>query len=461
MNISRRAIVQYVGYGAVMSPISQAVSAQESARFIRLIAQKQTLDWFSDGSPTVVWGYNQPSITLNQFETTKILFDNNLSAPTSVHWHGIAVTNEMDGVSGLTQQPVKSGDSFLYQIAPKDAGTYWAHAHHETYRQLAMGLYMPVIVKEKIPYPVDDDLLFVADDWLINRNEQIDQTSFDNRHDWSHGGRMGNMLTVNRLRTPKFSVKANSRIRLRVLNAANSRIMQFTFPGVEVSVVAKDGQPLTKPLPLKGKLKISPAERFDLVVDIPMKWDGLFPIYESSGKKPFLAANWHAKPSETDIVEFGEVKPLPPNPLPTLAESSKHSVVLDMRGGAMGNLKAAYYQGKKQSVNELVNNGQFWTFNGTANMPSQPLLKVKVGDSIKINLKNTTPWPHAMHLHGHHFLAAHELFKKDIWQDTLLVDSRSSETIRFVATTPGKWLLHCHMIEHQVSGMVTFIEVSA
>jgi len=66
-----------------------------------------------------------------------------------------------------------------------------------------------------------------------------------------------------------------------------------------------------------------------------------------------------------------------------------------------------------------------------------------------------------MHLHGHHFLTKNSYVGGDIWQDTTLVEPGESIKIRFVAETVGKWLLHCHMIEHQVSGMVTYIEVEA
>jgi FtsP/CotA-like multicopper oxidase with cupredoxin domain len=460
MKFSRRSLIKTATFGAFSLGLFKSALSKEAVTKLSLAAKRESLNWFENEPSVKVWGYDQSVLSLRQFEPTVIRFTNQLDEPTSVHWHGMAVENSMDGVSGLTQDPVEPGEKFDYELTPKDAGTFWAHAHHETYRQLALGLYAPVIVKEREHYPVDEDLLFVADDWLIDEMGQVDQASLENRHAWSHGGRMGNFLTINRERTPEYVVTAGSRVRLRVINVANSRVMQFSFPGVVASIIAKDGQPLAEPQKLPKKLIVAPAERFDLVIDIPADWKGEYPIYESTGQSNYLAANWIAKEQSALSQDHGKVLALPPNPLPKLNSKNNHAITLDMKGGAMGNLRAAYYQGKKMSVNELVSQGQFWTFNGVANMPKEPLLTVRVGESIEVTLKNTTQWPHAMHLHGHHFLADHDILGRNIWQDTLLVKARKSETIRFAASTPGKWLLHCHMIEHQVSGMVTYIEVT-
>jgi FtsP/CotA-like multicopper oxidase with cupredoxin domain len=425
---------------------------------VELAAEPQTAHWFGDTTATEIWGYNSTAIELQQFVPVTIAFTNRLAEPTTVHWHGMRVENAMDGVSGLTQAPVQPGETFDYRFTPKDAGTFWAHAHHQTYRQLALGLYTPIIVAEAQPYPVDRDLLFVADDWLINPEDQLDTESLEDTHAWAHAGRMGNVLTVNRLRLPELAVQAGDRVRLRVMNTANSRIMRFGFPDVSTFIIAKDGQPLSLPRAHSGILTIAPAERYDLVIDIPKDWAGLYPIYERSGKQPFLAATWQVSATERSRA-LKDVDALPANPLPNSEFKTTQKLTLAMQGGAMGNLKAALYQGKKLSVQELIANKQVWTLNGVANMPEAALLTAKVGEGIEIALHNTTAWPHAMHLHGQHFRAFNEVTQQELWQDTLLVQAGDTQTIRFLAMTPGKWLLHCHMIEHQVSGMVTFVEV--
>ncbi len=460
MNISRRGLFKVSSACALVNYSIPFTWATELTDELTLIAQETTENWFGDNNKTNVWGYSMAAIRLQKNIPVKIMVHNQLTEATSVHWHGMRIDNDMDGVSGLTQKPIEAGEKFAYHFMPKDAGTFWAHSHHDTYRQLALGLYVPIIVQETVPYAVDQDLLFVADDWLLNSNDQIDSDSFEDTHAWSHGGRMGNFLSINRQRQPEFSVFAGQRLRLRVMNTANSRILSFGFPDTAVSIIAKDGQPFAEPVVLDRVLTIVPAERYDLVVDIPNNWEGLFPIYERSGKQPFLAAKWSVTKTVA-VKNQVSIAALPPNPLPPKDFKIKHRLTLDMQGGAMGNLKAATYQGKKHSVNELLANKQVWTFNGIANMPEQPFASLAVGEGIEIELFNGTRWPHAMHLHGHHFLTKNSYVGGDIWQDTTLVEPGESIKIRFVAETVGKWLLHCHMIEHQVSGMVTYIEVEA
>lgn len=462
MTCSRRRLFKGIGYGSLLFgayPVATAKAANLVS--FSFSAGFESAPWFPDGEPVALWGYDVPVIELTQYGTSKLEFTNQLDIPTTVHWHGMAVTNDMDGVSGLTQAPVAPSESFVYELTPKDAGTYWAHAHHNTYRQLAMGLYVPIIVHEATPYPVDQDILFVADDWRMAHDGQLDIDSFDNTHDWSHGGRLGNVLTINRQRQPSLNVIAGQRIRLRLLNAANSRILRFAFADVPVQVVAKDGQPLVAPKLVKEPLIVAPAERFDVIIDIPAHWHGLFPIYEASAEQPYLAAQWQVVPSEERQREVAPVMPLPANPMPTVPDKADHRLTLTLEGGAMGNLQPAYYQGKKLSVDELIRKRQFWTQNGQAGFPEEPLLRVRVGDVVEIELKNDTMWGHAMHLHGHHFRAAHHQLGETLWQDTVLVYARDTLTLRFVATETGQWLLHCHMIEHQVSGMVTYLEVVA
>ncbi len=82
---------------------------------------------------TKVWAYNEqipgPVFRIKLGDTIKVRFTNRLSQSTTIHWHGVRVPNAMDGVPGVTQEPVESGGSFTYQFTPKDAGTFWFRPH--------------------------------------------------------------------------------------------------------------------------------------------------------------------------------------------------------------------------------------------------------------------------------------------------------------------------------------------
>jgi len=126
----------------------------------------------------------------------------------------------------------------------------------------------------------------------------------------------------------------------------------------------------------------------------------------------------------------------------------------------MGGMRSAIYKGKELTTQELVKEGMIWSFNGVAGMPDKPLLEVKRNETVRIRMINDTGWPHAMHLHGHHFKQIHEDGKQGPLRDTILLNRGQSMDIAFMADNPGDWLFHCHMLEHQAAGMKTWIRVS-
>jgi FtsP/CotA-like multicopper oxidase with cupredoxin domain len=462
MALNRRDFLKLTATGLCVVPLGIQARISYAGQRIELILQAEQRTWLGEtNQPTALWGMGQEVLRLKQNQPVEIVVKNQLPEATSLHWHGLRIPNAMDGVSGLTQQPINPGEEFVYRFTPKDAGTYWAHAHHNTYQQLARGLYLPMIVEESTPYSVDQDHLLVLDDWLLNNEGQLDLESLGNMHEWAHGGRMGNVLTVNRQVKPRISVTAGSRVRLRILNAANARIMVIALPDVSAWICAKDGQPLEEPSILQGSLTLSPAERYDLIVDIPADWQGEKPIFEVGTEKGFAGAYWDVS-SKTDAIQRDAPARFPENPLASLPDvKSTHSVQLLMEGGAMGGLRKAIYQNKSLMINELVQHKQVWALNGIANLAEKPLLSVKQGDLVEIEMVNNTRWAHGMHLHGHHFQADSSRYQKGLWHDTLLMERGEKTVIRFVAEEPGKWLLHCHMIEHQAAGMVTWLEVTA
>ena len=87
-----------------------------------------------------------PIIRRRQGERLQVLFQNDLTVPSTIHWHGLRLINSMDGVPSLTQAPVMPGESFLYDFVLPDAGTYWYHAHFNSLEQVARGLYGSLII---------------------------------------------------------------------------------------------------------------------------------------------------------------------------------------------------------------------------------------------------------------------------------------------------------------------------
>jgi FtsP/CotA-like multicopper oxidase with cupredoxin domain len=89
-----------------------------------------------------------------------------------------------------------------------------------------------------------------------------------------------------------------------------------------------------------------------------------------------------------------------------------------------------------------------------------PLFSLKRGESCVITLKNDTAFWHPMHLHGFSFRVLGAEGKPGPWQDTVLVAPRETKAVAFVADSPGLWMLHCHVLDHQEAGMMAVIRVA-
>ncbi|MEE8332559.1 MAG: multicopper oxidase family protein [Alphaproteobacteria bacterium] len=417
---------------------------------------------------TAIWGYDGaapgPVLRLSQGKEFRLRLVNRLAQPTSTHWHGIRVPNAMDGVSGLTQEPAPPGGGFDYVFSPPDAGTYWYHTHNRSWEQMARGLHGMLVVAEKNPPRVDHDIPLVVDDWRLDKQGQIHEKSFGAIRDWAHGGRIGNWITVNGGLDPEFKVKAGDRVRLRILNAANARIAQLAFPDHKPTIIAFDGQPVA-PRPLGDRpLVVAPGQRVDLMIDMSLAPGSEAPVAFTMRDRSIAIASFRYDPGapRRDNPLDAPIR-LPDNPLPGPLElATAKEVALHMEGGAMGRMRGATLKGRALTMRELVKAGKVWAFNGVAGMPDVPLLRIQRGRTAVIDMNNDNAWPHAMHLHGHHFRVVRRAGKPVTagpWRDTELIMPRERVAIAFVADAPGKWLLHCHMLEHQAGGMITWIEV--
>ena len=423
----------------------------------------------SDVPETAIWGYGGQvpgqEIRIKQGEEVRATLDNGLKQPTTIHWHGIRIENAMDGVAALTQDPVKPGATFDYRFTAPDAGTFWYHPHNRTWEQMARGLYGPLIIEEAEPPAYDRDITRMLDDWRLGEDGQIDEESFGSLRDWSHAGRLGNWPTVNGAPQPDYPVKRNERLRLRIINCANASVQVLRLDGMDAQVVAFDGMPV-EPLALDGTFILAPAQRIDLIADVTAD-EGALMI---AGRENFRACGFKAKGAARSKPLTDPVA-LPPNPLPTdLDLQEAVQTTLTVGGGAMGGMEngarvggfGAAYRGEDPvsgllSVRELAfEHNLVWALNGVAGMPLEPLFKAERGQTAVVKLVNEGRWPHAMHFHGHHF---RELAKGSPWRDTLLLGPRETKEVAFIADNPGRWMLHCHMLEHQAGGMGTWFEV--
>jgi len=435
---------------------------------LNLTASKSTNPIFikeKPGALTNLWTFNQkspgPMLRFNVGARVKVNLHNKLPQPTSVHWHGIRLKNSMDGVTGLTQSGVENGESYLYDFELPDAGTYWYHSHNKAWEQVARGLYGPLIVDASNDPKVDHDIVLLIDDWQLDNKGQIRENSFGSLHDWAHAGRLGNWITVNGKSNPLYSLKVNSRIRLRLINPANARIFNLNFTEVTPKIISLDGYPVT---PFESAtLTLGPAQRVDLIIDLPENLP-MFRLEIVTNTNPLTVARFALDPNlgRGDRALNPEII-LPKGPNPPEAGPTALRVPIHMQGGAMGNLKSAKLNGQMISLRELAQkHRKVWAFNGRVGGYDYILAKANLGRLVILDVQNDTRWSHAMHLHGHHFWVkskSNPVEDSSSKRDTYLMKPNENAELIFVADNPGLWLFHCHMLEHHAGGMGAVLEV--
>ncbi|MBL8670772.1 MAG: multicopper oxidase family protein [Alphaproteobacteria bacterium] len=466
----RRLLIGGAGLALAAAASPVGVAAQGSARALKAAVGRVPM--VGDGRPeTAVWCYDGavpgPELRFKQGDRVRIEVENDLDDDTTVHWHGLRVPNAMDGVPHLTQLPIRPGGRFVYEFDALDAGTFWYHPHHRSFAQIGRGLAGALVVEERMAPPVDRDVTWVLSDWRLGPDAQHVE-DFGDMHDVSHAGRLGNTVTVNGRVSEEFAVRAGERLRLRLVNAANARIFGLRFGGHAPHVVAIDGQPVEPHRPDGGVIVVAPGMRTDLIVDLGGNPGTRHPVLDAFDRRrdPYRVVDL-AYSHDLSLRDRppGPVAPLPANPLaePTLAGAERHEIVLG--GGMMGRRNHGMVRGQRMDMRQMMHNGLAWTINGVAAVGHmhEPMLSLRLGQAYVLAMRNDTAWHHPMHLHGHAFRVLARNGKaapRREWQDTVLIGPGETADVAFVADNPGNWMFHCHILEHQLGGMMGVVRVA-
>jgi FtsP/CotA-like multicopper oxidase with cupredoxin domain len=462
-SVARRRFLQFAGAGTVAAvgaglPLATTAGAVEH----RLTARQARVRLVPDPHPeTDIWSYNGsapgPEIRVRQGDRLRVVVENQLSEGTTVHWHGIRLPNAMDGVPYVTQPPIEPAGNFVYEFVVPDAGTFWYHPHQRSHEQSGRGMHGALIVEERDPIRVDRDEVWVLSDWRLNRDASI-RGGFGSFMDVSHNGRIGNTVTINGRVPDRFPLRTGERVRLRLINAANARVFGLEFRGHRPKIIALDGQPLEPHEPPDGLVVLGPAMRADLILD----------AVGESGSRHEVHDRFYRRLEYrlVDMVYSDEpplrLRPpdwpitLPRNPLaePDVDRAVRKEVVFT--GGMMGNMRGMLP-------------GMAWAVNGASSSSCgdsagfDPLFWLNRGQSYVLRLVNDTLWHHPIHLHGQSFRVISRggnPTRHREWLDTVLMFPRETIEIAFVAESPGDWMFHCHVLEHQAGGMMASLRIT-
>ncbi|NYH78926.1 FtsP/CotA-like multicopper oxidase with cupredoxin domain [Actinopolyspora biskrensis] len=415
------------------------------------------------GSTATAWAYNDvmpgPLLRATAGDRVQVRVRNQLPEPTTVHWHGLAIRNDMDGVPEVTQPPIPAGGEFTYEFIPPDPGTYWYHSHGELQR--GRGLFGALIVDDpRDPGDYDVEFLVVLSDWLGRRTPRqvLDELrggrtkpGHDGHAERSSSAVLGAdagdvsypfYLTNGRPRVDPetFRARAGQRARIRVINAAEDTTFRVALGGHTLTVTHTDGQPVT-PRNTRALL-VGMAERYDCVVTLD---DGVFPLVASAEGKDGRAFALVRTGSGSAPPPDARVRELDPRPL----------LATDLRAAESARLSPRTPD--RTLAVELGGNMQqyVWRINGRSYPEHEPLV-VSPNQRVRLNFANTTMMPHPMHLHGHFFTAGTP-DGAGPRKDTVVILPHQRLAVDFDTDNPGQWFTHCHNEYHQAAGMASVL----
>jgi len=212
------------------------------------------------------YGYNKqipgPTIKVNQGDIITVDFTNNLDLETTVHWHGLRLENSNDGVPNLTQDPIKPGDSFIYELYFPDPGLYWYHPHVRTDYQQDLGLYGAIYVQPKEEdyfNKVNREEVVFIDDIYIDGDDVYNYLV--DKENLALMGRFGNVMLTNGKEKYELKVNKNEVVRFFFVSPANTRTFKISIPNARMKLIGSDGGAYVEEEFVEGII-ISPSERY-------------------------------------------------------------------------------------------------------------------------------------------------------------------------------------------------------
>jgi multicopper oxidase len=440
----------------------------------RVSARPTTVDLGSRSVVTWTSGDAVPGPTLRTTagDLLRVELRNDLPVETSVHWHGLALSNDMDGVPGITQEPIAAGGAFTYELTTPDPGTYFFHPHSGV--QLDRGLYGVLVVDDPAePGGYDQEWVVVLDDWVDGTGRTPDEVlaglvsmSGMGSDGMDHGGMdhggmggghsMDGGMTSPLLggagdvdyphyvvngRTPEAPVtlsgKPGQRARIRIVNAGSDTAFRVALGGHRLTITHSDGYPV---VPVATDcLLIGMGERYDVSVDLA---DGVFPLVAMAEGKSGAGL--------AVVRTSGGAAPGPDARVPELDRRLTLGTDLTATTGVRLADRAV-----DRDLDVVLAGSMMpyrWTING-ARFPDTAPLEVEPGERVRLRLRNASMMFHPVHLHGHTF----GLVEGGARKDTVVVRPMQSVEVDLEADNPGQWALHCHNIYHAETGMMAVL----
>jgi len=475
-----------VGVAAATRVASRATSAAEAVTALRVESRVIEVN----GKPAKVFGLRQPDgtpgIVTQVGNRFRVQLENRSGEPTLIHWHGLLPPHGQDGVPGLPQPLLPSGQAYDYDFPLETAGTHWMHAHTLQEQQL---LAAPLIVTDPAENERDEQQVVVLlHDFSFKSPEELlaslrggagmsgmpghegmpamdDMSGMDGMEmtgattGSSHGAMGIDINDINydaylandrTLDDPEvFRVESGGLIRLRLINGATATAFWIDLGTLDGEAIAIDGNFIT---PVVGRrFPLGMGQRIDIRIRLP-KEEGAWPILAlregAVERTGFLLAT---KSGAVPRISSTSEQPAPP-------------LDLDLEAGLTAIRPLTDKPAEQQEAISLGGDmaTYVWTIDGRVWGHHRPLI-IRAGQRVEVTVNNQSMMGHPIHLHGHHFqiVAIDGRRFSGAMRDTVWVPSMRTVTVAFDAGNPGQWAFHCHHLYHMAAGMMTTIQYQA
>ena len=501
--------------------IAAAIAAAEAARphsgrtvTANLTAQQVQVDLGGPVVRTLAYGNTIPGspIRAGIGDELVVTVSNRLDHPTSVHWHGIALRNDMDGAAPATPN-IPAGQDFTYRFSVPNSGTYWAHPHDGL--DADTGLYLPVIVDDPTESNYDAEWIVVLDDWTDGLGKTPQQLYTE-------------LTSPNKPAPPSAPETTTTSSPTTSTASTTSETPTSTTSTGETSPTSTGQTTSSSPTTPTAAAPGGSVGRSDLLGGDA--GDIAYPYYLINGRIPAAPMTFNAKPGQRIRIRFintgsdttfrvalaghsmtvthTDGYPVVPTQVDALliGMAERYDVIVTAAEGVFPLVALA--EGKNALARALLSTGtgsapdpgfqppelnrrvgtvemftattpvnlgrpqaglnlpvvlggnmvQYnWTINGKPYSETEPL-HIREGERPTITFDNPTAMYHPIHLHGHTFQVVKADGSPGARKDTLMVLPKQKLLAVLVADNPGVWMLHCHNTYHQEAGMQTRLD---
>jgi len=413
---NRRELLTGLG-AAVLGPAMPATAFAEDRPSLALRAKAHAIALRPGGPDTPIWSLggltSDPALRFKRGDAIEVTLGNELPVPAALIWRGI------DGVPTAeplaVRKPLAPGAKETVLVPLRHAGTFLFDLRLLGDGQARPSPVRALIVGERETVSVDRDEVFLIEDWRLRADGTAIAPGIDPASTTP-------LYTINGSPTLDIPVRTHERLRFRFINGLQRNVIAIKLEGVDVRVMALDGQPCEPFPPRNGALVLAPGGRVDAFIDAtaPAGSTSLILLHDGKQARP-IARLLGSKDPPIRGTPLAAAPALPSNGLPAQLDL-KNALRIDL---SLGGPQTG------------------WVAPAAFTTSAPPAFGAKAGRTVVLALTNRGDIPAVFHLHGHHFRVLDRLDDgwKPFWLDTLAIEAGQTQRVAWSAEYPGRWLI--------------------